>query len=95
MYQGAFAATEMALLRSFSNRFMVSIHAQTQNKPLHEPWVGVRMPHYADESGIGLPHYPGVATLLASAAAPESNFGNDCRVFSFHIEPLARVSFCA
>src|SRR5690349_1243918 len=27
----------MALLRSFSNRFMVPIHAQKRNKPFHEP----------------------------------------------------------
>jgi hypothetical protein len=38
--QGALAAIDMALLRSFSNRFMVPIHAQKRNKPFYEPQVG-------------------------------------------------------
>src|SRR5882762_9206634 len=40
--QGALAAIDMALLRSFSARFMVPMHARRRNEALHESWVGGR-----------------------------------------------------
>ena len=35
--QGALAAIDMALLRSFANRFKAPTHAQKRNEAFHEP----------------------------------------------------------